>query len=176
MFVNLTKGKSVTVFQKNSSKTTCRKVWGCLENVLFSRHKNGRKMNKRSIIFSLLFLVCGFLLTSCNDDSDDWDASALVGQWWSVDDDYDVICLEFYRNGTGICTEDSYYNGYTEDYFDWFVEHRLIHVIFEDGSRWCWDYSLYDGHTVEINGRVFSRDPYYPYYSRRYINEEKTFN
>ena len=114
----------------------------------------------------LLMLVLGCTLMASCMDSDDWDENVLTGKWWSVDDPADVVCIDFYRNHNGLCSEDDFYNGYTEDPFTWFVDDHMIHIIFSDGSSWIWDYDLYDGHTVMINGRLFSRDR--SYYSKYY--------
>ncbi len=113
----------------------------------------------------VMFLSCA-VMSGC-DDRDDWDERTLTGKWWSVDDQWDIVCLDFYRNHRGLCSEDDLYSGYyTEDPFTWFVDDRMIHIVFADGSSWIWDYDLYDGHTVRINGRLFSRDR--NYYSKHY--------
>ena len=127
---------------------------------------------QKALVMMLLTLVsmCGF--TSCQDD-DDWDEEVLTGKWWSVDDPYNVICLDFYRDHCGLCSEeDLYYGYYYEDPFTWFVDAQLIHIIFQDGSKWIWNYNLYNGHTVRINGRLFSRDPHYR--SRPYVPSPST--
>lgn len=129
-----------------------------------------KKAIKTLSVVVLLLTTC-FGFTSC-EDPDDWDEEVLVGKWWSVDDSYDVICIDFYSNHRGLCTEDSYYNGFTRDDFTWFVDDQIIHIVFSDGSSWLWDYDLYNGHTVRINGRIFSRDRYYNgYYSNSYFAE-----
>ncbi len=119
----------------------------------------------RNMIILLMLTIGGTLFTSC--DSDRWDEETLTGIWWSVDDDYDVICLNLSRGHTGTCTE-YFYDRWgilydtVFDTFDWDVNHRVITLFFHrDGRRWYWDYDLYNGHTVEINGRLFSRDRYY---------------
>ena len=131
------------------------------------KQMNKEMKTKFHILTFLLILACCTGLTGC-EDSDDWDEDVLTGKWWSIDDRTDVICIDFYGNHTGICTEDSYYDGASQDYFTWFVDRHMINIIFEDGSRWIWDYDLYDGHTVRINGRIFSRDRYYSYYSKKF--------
>ncbi|MDD4761261.1 MAG: hypothetical protein WCR53_02480 [Bacteroidaceae bacterium] len=127
-------------------------------------------MKTKFHIITFIFMLCFCMqLTSC-DDGDNWDENVLTGKWWSIDDSYDLICIDFYSNHSGLCTEDSYYHGISQDRFTWFVDKHLINIIFNDGSRWIWDYDLYNGHTVKINGRLFSRDRYYDYgyYSKKF--------
>lgn len=127
-------------------------------------------MKTKFHIITFIFMLCFCMqLTSC-DDGDNWDENVLTGKWWSIDDSYDLICIDFYSDHSGLCTEDSYYHGISQDRFTWFVDKHLINIIFNDGSRWIWDYDLYNGHTVKINGRLFSRDRYYDYgyYSKKF--------
>ncbi len=127
----------------------------------------GRIKTNRTWLVVLMVVAFNCIFTTGCDNRDDWDERVLAGKWWSVDDPSDIVCLEFYRNHKGLCSEDDFYNGYTEDYFTWFVDDGLIHIVFMDGSSWIWDYDLYDGHTVNINGRLFSRNR--NYYSKHYI-------
>jgi hypothetical protein len=141
-------------------------------------------------LFAILLLLTGaFAFTSC--DSDSMDEDYLEGIWWSVDDPYDQICLQLSRNGSGVCTE-TYYDQYgvavgiDTDLFDWYVRNGQIHVIFRNGytysgQRWIWYYDIADGHTVNINGRYFTRDrsyyhDWYDRWSKKYQPAAGLFN
>ncbi len=130
-------------------------------------------MKKRLMNFILCLSVLTLtpLLSSCYDDED-----FLIGTWWTVDDPYNVICLNFGSNNVGTCTEyDEYGYVYSSDLFDWEARNRVIYIYFRTGIRgtWTWDYRRYNGNTVEINGRVFSRDRYYRYPAKKYEKNEK---
>ena len=136
------------------------------------------------LFLGLTLMATLTMFSSC--DKDDMDEMELTGDWWSVDDPYDVIRLNLGSNNIGTCYE-TWYDRFgravdmTSDLFDWTVKHREIHIYFRTGSRghWIWDYALYNGHTVEINGRLFSRDRNY-YRSPKYVGspelEKETAN
>ncbi|MBQ8099399.1 MAG: hypothetical protein IJ244_07755 [Bacteroidaceae bacterium] len=140
-------------------------------------------MRKAYHYIMVLMLVVG-CCTFASCDSDAMDEDYLEGRWWSVDDYYDVIELNLTRGGTGTCTE-TYYDrfgrisGVQTDLFDWYIRQGRINVIFRNGyyyggQRWIWDYRIANGHTVAINGRLFTRDRnyysdwYYGYYSKKH--------
>lgn len=131
------------------------------------------KKNLFKLLLCMTFATLALSLSSC--DRDDMDEMDLVGYWWSVDDPYDVISLELGSNNVGTCIEyDRYGRIVSSDLFDWTVRNRVIHIYFRTGYRehWIWDYDLYNGNTVEINGRIFSRDRYY--YSKGYQKDKLT--
>lgn len=144
---------------------------------------------KTKLFSILLLLTCAFTFTAC--DTDSMDEDYLEGVWWSVDDPYDQICLQLSRNGSGICTE-TYYDRYGNpvgvdtDLFDWYVRDGQIHVIFRNGytysgQRWIWYYDIGDSYTVNINGRIFTRDrtyynQWYSGWSKKYKPSREAFN
>ena len=142
---------------------------------------------KTKLFALFLLLTCCFTFSSCNDD--DYDEEYLEGIWWSVDDYYDVIRLNLNRNGMGTC-EETYYDdwgapiGSDLDYFEWTVINGRIHIYFRNtghysSQHWIWDYRIKNGHTVVINGRIFTREQSYyndwwygNYYSKKYIPDQ----
>jgi hypothetical protein len=84
---------------------------------------------KRNIIYSLIVVL---FLTSCLAGCTGDAASAIVGKW-----SQDNVMLEFFKDGSGILTEDN-----VEYKFTWAIENQRLKIKAENEYVSSFDYKI----------------------------------
>ena len=113
------------------------------------------------VIMTLIFGMMA--VSSCSSDDDD-DASdlnqhekALVGNWKSVDDDYEILHLELKKDHTGSFA--MYWGGKLEDSYilkNWMANDKRVFITLDDGSTESFEYVL-SGNKLMLGDAIYQK-------------------